>query len=57
MALQLITDTVDIYRLARTGAKDAYGTEPIITGLDCGITPAGPDIMATYGGQPSFALF
>lgn len=52
-----ITDTVEVYRHARTGQRDAYAATPIATGLDCAIVPAGPDIVATYGGQPSLALF
>src|SRR5690348_6689963 len=52
-----ITDTVAVYRLTRTGTKDAYGETPVVTGLDCAITPAGTDILAVYGGEPSFALF
>lgn len=51
------TDTVDVYRMARTGQRDAYGDEAEYTGLDCLIVPAGPDIVAVYGGQPSLALF
>ncbi len=52
-----ITDTIDVYRLARTGNKDAYAQTPVITGLDCSVTPAGTDILAVFGGQPSLSLY
>ncbi len=52
-----ITDTVDIYRIARTGNKDAYGVSPVATGLDCCITPASTDIVAIYGAGPSVSLY
>lgn len=31
--------------------------QPIITGLDCSVTPAGTDILAVFGGQPSLSLY
>jgi hypothetical protein len=52
-----ITHTCDVYRLTRTGTKDAYGATPVITGLDVSIIPASPEIVAIYGGQPSYALY
>lgn len=57
MALPLITDTVSVYRLTRTGAKEAYSDSPEIQGLDCQIVPAGTDVIAIYGGNPSYSLF
>jgi len=57
MPIQPITDTVDVFRLTRTGNKDAYGVTPVLTGLDCTITPAGSDIVAVYGGNPSLAMY
>ena len=57
MAHTLITDTVDIFRLERTGNTEAYGPTPVVTGIDCGIFPAGNDILAVYPGMPSFAIF
>jgi hypothetical protein len=49
--------TVAVYRLTRAGNKDAYAATPVITGLKCAIFPAGEDIVAIYGGQPSLALY
>jgi hypothetical protein len=57
MALALITDTVSVYRLARTGAKEAYAVDPALTGLDCQITPASTETLAVYGGNPSYSLY
>jgi hypothetical protein len=57
MTLPLITDTVSVYRLTRTVNKEAYGASPVITGLDCQIVPAGTEVLAIYGGNPSYSLF
>lgn len=57
MSLPLITNTVSVYRFARTGSKEAYGDDPALTGLDCQIVPASNDILAIYGGNPSYALY
>lgn len=57
MALALITDTVSVFRLTRTGAKEAYDVTPVLTGLDCQIMPASNDLLAIYGGNPGYALF
>lgn len=53
----LITDTVSVYDFARTGDTEEHGATASITGLDVGIFPAGPDIVALYGGVGSYALF
>ena len=53
----LITDTASVYRLERTGSKEAYGASPVVSGLDCQITPASSDILAIYGGNPGYALY
>ena len=53
----MITDTVSVYRLEKTGSKEAYGEEPILTGLDCQILPASNEIVALYGGNPAVQLF
>lgn len=57
MTLALITDTVAVYRLTRSGNQESYGASPVITGLDCQIVPASNELLAIYGGNPSFALF
>ncbi len=57
MSLPLTTDTVSVYRLTRTGAKEAYAETPAITGLDCQIVPAGTEVLAIYGGNPSYSLY
>lgn len=51
------THVADVYRLTRTGNRDAYGDDPVIEGLDISVVPAGTDIMAVYGGGETFALF
>jgi hypothetical protein len=56
MPFGVITDTVSVYRLARTGDNEDYGATPVLTGLDCGIFPAGTEILAVYPGQSSYAL-
>lgn len=57
MSNPLITNTVDVFRLTRTGNTDAYGASPVATGVDVSITPAGTDIVAVYGGNPAVALY
>jgi hypothetical protein len=43
--------------LTRSGNTDAYGGSPVYTGIDVSVLPAGPEILAVYGGQQSFALY
>ncbi len=52
-----ITDIVNVYRLTRTGNKEAFGQDPVATDLDCSIVPASTDIVALYGGNLSLALY
>lgn len=49
--------TCAVYRLERSGSLDAYGATPVRAAVPFQILPAGPDILAVYGGQPSFALY
>jgi hypothetical protein len=49
--------TCDIYRLERSGNTGAYGGDPVYEAIPFQILPAGPEILAVYGGQPSFALY
>jgi ketol-acid reductoisomerase len=57
MSLVVVTDTVSVYRLTRTGNKEGYGGSPVLTGLACQIIPASTEVLAIYGGNPSYALF
>lgn len=57
MGFQKITHSVEIYRLARSGNNEQYDSTPIYTGIECGIFPASPDILAIYPGESSFSLF
>lgn len=56
MAHPTITHTVDVYRRTRTGYKDAFAEDPILTGLDVSVVPASTDLIAVYGGGETFAL-
>lgn len=57
MSFLPITHSVSVYRLLKTGNKEDYGTTPTATGLDCGIVPAGNDIVAVYPDIPAYALY
>lgn len=57
MGYQKITHSVSVYRLKRTGTKEQYDTTPTYTGLDIGIFPASPDILAVYPGEASFQIY
>jgi|WetSurSiteA1Bulk_404760.scaffolds.fasta_scaffold365321_1 hypothetical protein len=52
----LTNDTVSIYRLTRTGDKEAYSATPAFTGIKAQIMPAGSDILAVYPGESSYTL-
>lgn len=52
----LITDSVDIYRLEKTGNTKAYGVAAVYTRVECGIFPAGTDILAVYPSIDAFQL-
>lgn len=53
----IVTHTVDVYRLVRTGATETYGVTPVITGLGMGITPAGTDLLVAYPDLPAYAAY
>ena len=46
----MITDTVDVFRLTRTGDKETYSATPVIAGLRCQIIPATNDIGSLQTG-------
>ena len=53
----MITDTVDVFRLTRTGDKETYSATPVIAGLRCQIIPATNDILGVYPDVPAYQLF
>lgn len=52
-----INDTFSIYRLTRTGDKEAYGGTAVRTGVKAQVIPASAELLAVYPGQPSFQLY
>jgi hypothetical protein len=52
-----VTNKVDVYRLTRAGDSESYGSLPIVTSLDCNITPASTEIMAVYPGESAYSLY
>ena len=57
MGFQKVTHTLDVYRLTRSGNNEQYDLSPVYSGIECGIFPASPDVLAVYPGESSFALF
>lgn len=57
MGYGVITHTVDVYRLTKTGNNTEYGASAVITGLDCAIYPASTDILAVYPELPAYGSF
>jgi len=57
MGYQRITDTVNIYHLAKTGSKEEYEAAAAITGLKVTIVPMGADVMAVFPGEATYNTF
>jgi hypothetical protein len=53
----LITDVVNIYEFARTGATEGYGANPTYPNVNVCISPASTDIQIAYGDIASYQLF
>lgn len=53
----LINDTVDIYRLNRTGDKESYDVTPVLSSIKAQVIPASSEILAVFPGQPSYQLY
>jgi hypothetical protein len=51
-----INDTFSIYRLTRTGDKEAYGASPVLTGVKAQVIPASAELLAVYPGESSYQL-
>lgn len=57
MGYGIITHTVDVYRLTKTGSNTEYSVSPIVTGLDCAIYPASTELLAIYPELPVYSTY
>jgi hypothetical protein len=57
MSVGIITHTVNVHRLTKTGNNTEYGASPVISGLDCSIFPASTDTLAVYPDLPAYATY
>lgn len=52
----LTTHCVDVLRLTKIGAQEAYSPTPVYLGLDCTILPSSAETISVYPGVNAFAL-
>lgn len=55
--MRFTTNLVNIYQFQRTGAKEDYPASPNYNQVNACITPAGTDLIMTYGGEAGFQLY
>jgi hypothetical protein len=51
------THVFNVYRLSTTGVNEEYSGTPVYTGVDAAVLPASTDVLAVFGGSPSYQLY